>query len=40
MIIDEIIIYPLLNRCIPRTWQCDGTPDCKDEADEPDSCRK
>lgn len=24
--------------CIPRTWHCDGTPDCDDRSDEPESC--
>lgn len=24
--------------CIPRSWHCDGTPDCDDRSDEPESC--
>lgn len=24
--------------CLPASWQCDGTPDCFDESDEPKNC--
>lgn len=24
--------------CLPKAWYCDGTPDCEDKSDEPESC--
>lgn len=27
-----------LFECLPASWQCDGTPDCVDESDEPKNC--
>lgn len=26
-------------RCLPKTWVCDGTQECNDGSDEPESCK-
>ncbi|KAL4217440.1 Low-density lipoprotein receptor-related protein 2 [Mactra antiquata] len=36
--INQVRCGPTDERCIPRIWQCDGTSDCKDGFDEPDTC--
>ncbi|XP_053385857.1 low-density lipoprotein receptor-related protein 2-like [Mercenaria mercenaria] len=36
--ITQIRCGAINDRCIPRIWKCDGSRDCKDGADEPDTC--